>query len=221
MRQSITAMLILATFLVCAQAYSADMAAPPRFPLETAPTPTMKSAPVTSVRVGGATIVLDQTTLGDAKRDLNAGVILHKGDAGESMYWLCYSHKTAEGWEQLWLLSHGEMGGNDHVIGSIAARLSSSPLPTEKCPVLRGAPEPIGFNNRIRLGVKAEILKKALGKPSLAEKGWLHYESQRELVGDPRAKDFGAEKIYELGGLSARIRAGKAIEIWATKQISD
>jgi len=74
---------------------------------------------------------------------------------------------------------------------------------------------------KIWLRSPATEIRKQFGKPSLQRGAWLHYESERELLNDPRAKDWGADKLYEYGELSVRIRAGKVIELWATVLVSD
>ena len=205
--------------LFATQAFSAEITPPPRFPLEVAPKATMKASPASSIKIGKVSIDFDKTTLGEAIKEIGAGKIQHQGDAGESEYWACYSRRSGEVWEQLWLLSHGEMGGKEHVIGGVAARISSK-MPTASCPESENLRE-VQLDNGLWLGATTEEIKKKYGKPSLQEKQWLHYESKRELVGDPRAKDMGTDKIYERGGVSVRSVSGKIVEIWAMKQTTD
>jgi hypothetical protein len=202
------------------QAYSADFTPPPRFPLEVAPRPTLNTSPASSIYLGSVVVVFDKTTLGEAKEQLKAGKIQNHGDAGESAYWLCYSIRTPKAWEQLWLLSHGEMGGDEHVIHGVAAKVSSK-KPPASCPELPDILRPVKLNNGLWLGAQTEEITKKLGKPSLQQKQWRHYDSERELVGDPSAKDFGTDKIYERGSFSIRAVKGKAVEVWATKQTTD
>jgi hypothetical protein len=210
--------IIASFFLISApQAYSAELTPPPRFPLAVAPSPTLKASPVTSISLGSVVVVFDKTTLGEAKKQIKAGKIQNQGDAGESSYWLCFSIRTPEAWEQVWLLSHGEMGGDEHVIYGVAAK-NSSKKPPASCPELTDDLRPVKLNNGLWLGAQTEEITKKLGKPSLQQKQWRHYYSERELVGDPRAKDFGSDKIYERGSISVRAVKGKAAEIWATKQ---
>ncbi len=214
------AIMVSILLIACSAAYSADITPPPRFPLEAAPVPTMKSAPASSLLLGDVKVIFDKTTLGEAMGQIKAGRIQHQGDAGESAYWLCYSNHTPTGWEQIWLLSHGEMGGDEHVIYGVAAKVTSS-RPPASCPVLPNNLRPVELNNGIWLGTQKEEMRKKLGKPSLEQKDWLHYESRRELVGDPRAKDFRTDKIYERGSISVRAADGKVVELWATKQTAD
>lgn len=213
---------IITSLLLAAapQAYSADLSPPPRFPLEVAPRPTLKNSPASSISLGSVVVVFDKTTLGEAKKKIKAGKIQNQGDAGESSYWLCYSIHTPETWEQLWLLSHGEMGGDEHVIHGVVAKVSSK-KPSASCTELPDSLRPVKLNNGLWLGVKTEEITKKLGNPSLKQKQWIHYESERESVGDPRAKDYGTDKIYERGSISVRAAKGTVVELWATKQTAD
>lgn len=117
------------------------------------------------------------------------------------------------------MLSHGEMGGDEHVIHGVVAKVSSK-KPSASCTELSDALRPVKLNNGLWLGAQTEEIAK-LGKPSLKQKQWLHYESERELVGDPQAKDYGTDKIYERGRISVRAAKGKVVELWATKQTTD
>jgi hypothetical protein len=181
----------------------------------------MKFTPASTIRLGAVKVVFDKTTLGEAMKQIKSGKIQYQGDAGESAYWLCYSIRTTSGWEQLWLLSHGEMGGDEHIIQGIVAKASTSRPPTASCPELSENLRPVTLNNGIWLGIQTKEIRKKLGNPSLQKKQWLHFESERELVGDPRAKDFGSDKIYERGSVSVRAANGIIVEIWATKQTAD
>jgi len=181
----------------------------------------MESAPASSLLLGTVEIAFDRTTLGNAMEQIKAGKIQNQGDAGESLYWLCYSNRTMTGWEQIWLLSHGEMGGDEHVIYGIAAKVSLSRPPVSSCPVLPDNLRPVQLDNGLWLGAQMEEMRQKLGKPSLEQKDWLYYQSRRELVGDPRAKDFRTEKIYERGSISVRAANGKVVELWATRQTTD
>ncbi len=214
-----SAWLLLSTPLVFSGAELSQQTPPPRFPLSVAPPPTLNSAPALSVALGDLVIVFDKTTLPEAQKQIKLGRIDNSGDASESSFWLCYSISGSGSQERIWLLSHG--GGDDHVIDGVAARISSTRVTTNFCPELPAAFQPVRLNNKIWLRSPATEIRKQFGKPSLQRGMWLHYESERELLNDPRAKDWSADKLYEIGELSVRIRAGKVIELWATKSVSD
>jgi hypothetical protein len=221
MRAIIKTFIAFFLLTVSTHAYSADIAPPPNFSLEVAPKPTLKSTPASSISLGSVVVDFDKTTLGEAMKHIKAGRIQHQGDAGENVFWLCYSIRAEDKWQQLWLLSHGEMGGEEHIIYGVVAKILPSKPSACACPELPAGLSPVKLNNGFWLGMKTDEIRKKLGKPSLHQTQWIHYESERELGGDPRAKDFGTDKIYEMGSLSVRAAKGKIVEIWATKQTSD
>ncbi len=217
-----SAWLLLLSPLVFSGAELSQQNPPPRFPLgDEAPPPTLNSAPASSVVLGDLVIVFDKTTLPEAQKQVKLGRIDNRGDASESSFWLCYSISGSGRQEQIWLLSDGEMGGDEHVIDGVAARISSTRVTTNSCPELPAAFQPVRLNNKIWLRSPAAEIRKQFGKPSLQRGAWFHYESRRELLNDPRAKDWGADTLYEYGELSVRIRAGKVIELWATLSVGD
>jgi len=193
---------------------------PPRFPLDVAPTPTLKSAPSSSLTLGSLVVVLAETTLDEAVRNVGVGSIAHQGDAGESTYWVCYSVAESRQKEGLWLLSSGEMGGPNHVIDAVVSALDPN-TSTDTCPELPKKFQPVTLNSGIWLGTTSARIRSKFGKPSLERDSWIHYHSRRGLPGDPRAKDFGTHMLYEYAGLSLRIDNGKAVELWATKSVAD
>lgn len=211
--------LLFALYGAASSVSAAEQFEPPRFPLDVAPSSTLSSAPASSVALGAVVVQFDETTLSQALGQIGVGNISHRGDAAESVYWLCYS--VLERSERLWLLSSGEMGGEEHVIYGIAARASSVRVSTANCPELPRALRPLKLDSAIWLGAPVSDIRKRFGKPSLQQNSWLHYESRRELADDPRAKQWGADTFYEVGGLSVRVGAGKVVELWATKSGSD
>jgi hypothetical protein len=64
---------------------------------------------INSLRVADKSIVLDETELTDVQRDVG-GTIGSRGDAGDSLHWLCSSGRTVGDKWVLWLMS-GEMNG--------------------------------------------------------------------------------------------------------------
>ena len=194
----------------------AQALAPPRFPLDVVPKPTLKSAPSSTITLGPLKVTFDKTTLDEIRTEIGVGRIEHQDDAVESSYWLCYSVVGSGPKEKVWFLSHGEMGGPDHVIHGIAARALSDSSSVDTCSDLPQKFRTLSLDSGIWLGTTSTAIRKKLGEPSLSRDSWLHYESLRELRGDPRAKEWGADTFYEYGGFSVRIRGGIAVELWAT-----
>lgn len=68
---------------------------PPESPFDAMPwKATMKSRPATGLGMGSLRVRLEKTTLDDVRRAASVGDIAHQGDAGESIYWLCYTNLT-------------------------------------------------------------------------------------------------------------------------------
>lgn len=47
--------------------------------------------PVQEIRLGRFVAIFEKTTLGEIRDALGVGTVKHTGDAGQSLYWLCYS----------------------------------------------------------------------------------------------------------------------------------
>lgn len=118
----------------------------------------------------------EETTLDAVRKAVGVGEMQHQGDAGDSMYWLCYTAADAQVPQRLWVMSHGEMGGSDHgVTELIAALVPADTAPTLTCPALPAALRPLSVDQRLRLGMTRAELLQALGEPTKTEDEWLAY----------------------------------------------
>lgn len=63
---------------------------PPTYPLTEVPAPTLKKAPVNSISMGSLVIQLEDTLLNDVFNKIGVDRLQHRGDASESVSWLCY-----------------------------------------------------------------------------------------------------------------------------------
>lgn len=97
---------------------------------------TLKVAP-SGFSLGHSHVRFEQTTLGDIVSLVGAGAIAHQGDAGESLYWICYTIPEAQQSGRVWILADGEMGGPEHHITGLSAALLPQATPTADCPALR------------------------------------------------------------------------------------
>src|ERR1700754_4305302 len=61
----------------------------------------------------------EETRLGAVREAVGEGTIQHQGDAGGSIYWLCYRRAQ----HRLWVVS-GEMGGQHHRVTEIVEELT-------------------------------------------------------------------------------------------------
>src|SRR5438094_6607459 len=99
---------------------------------------------VTGLRVSGIGIVLEETEL-DAVKSRAGGTIGHRGDAGDSLSWLCFHGTGIEGASVLWLMS-GEMDAGS-VGGFRWQRLDQTASVDNRCQPLpqgnQGIPSPI------------------------------------------------------------------------------
>src|SRR6185436_7659890 len=68
----------------------------------------------------------EETPLGAVREAVGEGTIQHQGDAGGSIYWLCYRRAQ----HRLWVVSHGEMGGRDHRVTEIVEELTEKDTET-------------------------------------------------------------------------------------------
>jgi hypothetical protein len=71
---------------------------------------TMKRNPLTELRMGVFRVRFEKTTLDDVRRVAGVGEISHRGDAGASTYWLCFTSLGPKHAERIWIVAHGEMG---------------------------------------------------------------------------------------------------------------
>jgi hypothetical protein len=125
---------------------------PPKHPdLNDLPS-TLKSVPVTEVTLGTLPVEFEITSLLDVQKATKIGRIVHRGDAGESEYALCYTIAFGSGQERIWL-SSGELGGPEHSIESFYAEAGSN-IASNSCPPLPTKLRPVSLSNSLWLGQK-------------------------------------------------------------------
>ena len=121
----------------CALVYSTAIAAsPPQLPVQTMWAPSLSKQPSTGAMLGNFRITFEKTTLSEVMLAVPGGSVLHEGDAGGSVYWLCYSNPGVGYLDRIWIQSSGEMGGPDQVVTEITAERLHNTKPTADCPVL-------------------------------------------------------------------------------------
>ena len=86
--------------------------------------------------LGNLRITFEKTTLNEVMLAVSAGTILHEGDAGDSVYWLCYGDPGAAHMDRIWIQSSGEMGGPDQAVTEITAERLHNSQPSADCPLL-------------------------------------------------------------------------------------
>ncbi len=80
--------------------------------------PTISSPIFDIIKAGSLNIKLEATTLDEIQKRFG-GRIRHKGDAGESVYWLCYVNSNQNNSKIFWFFSDGEMGGDKHAVTEV------------------------------------------------------------------------------------------------------
>lgn len=144
---------------------------------------TMKRKPSTGLQMGEFRVRFERTTLDDVRRAASLGEIAHRGDAGESAYWLCYTSAGATQTERVWIISHGEMGGSEHHITNISAELMPNGIATADCPALPNRLQPLSLDNRLWLGASEGAALAKLGAASYKKDAWQSYDFQGKVPG--------------------------------------
>lgn len=203
--------LLFVSLLNASEGVDADRNLPPIFPLTVAPAATFKKPPVKSISMGNIVVQLEVTTLNDILSKIGTGKIQHRGDAAESVHWICYFIPSSASNARIWLMS-GEIHGG--TVGSIAVRLlSSDDTATPSCPTLPMKYSPIQFEQNIGLESKESDLRRTFGKPSLVANDWIHFDSEQEVM-------LNSKQFTELGSLSARMINDRIVELWVAKTTS-
>jgi hypothetical protein len=143
---------------------------------------------------------IEETQL-DAVRDMvGEGTIQHQGDAGDSIYWLCYRRPQ----HRLWLVSHGEMGGPEHAITEVVEELTEKDARVSTdCPILPDKFSPFVLDGKLRLGMSRQAVIAALGPPSKSKAAQIVYTHEGKL----------ADGFDETGWLVLRFREGKLVSM--------
>jgi hypothetical protein len=180
---------LISLFLLCtSQAQNSDFQErdqsiwePPKVFVEF-PLSTKATAPkdmIKGLRVAEQPIVLEKTKLTTVQKTLR-GVIGHRGDAGESLGWLCLHASDSHGRWVLWLLS-GEI--DDGSVGGFRWELIKQARPFDpRCSAL-SHPEPIvELPIRLHLGMTRDEVLNTLGKPTTETGETLVYLHEHELT---------------------------------------
>ena len=133
--------------------------------------PTAKARPTTGMKMGSFEVKWEETTLASVVGAAGLGVIQHQGDAGESMYWLCYTI-GAKNAQRLWVIAHGEMGGPEHAVTNITAEASRGAKATKACPALPAKLQPVALTQGLWLGASEMNVVKLFGAPSHSQGPW-------------------------------------------------
>jgi len=157
--------------------------APPSMPFDAIawkPTATAKLS--TGFKMGALQVRWEETTLAAVLVAAGAGTIQHQGDAGGSLYWLCYTVEGANG-QRIWLEADGELGGQERAITRIVAEQLKNAKSEDGCPTLPRALNPLALSQGLWLGQTETNARRTLGKPSHTEGRWHSFDYQAKVTG--------------------------------------
>src|SRR5947207_15600203 len=95
----------------------------------------------------------------------------HTGDAGGSIYWLCYTIPHGHATDRIWIISHREIGGPEGRVTSFAASRIDNAKVTTDCPPLPAANQPASLEIHGWLGAANPQLQRHLATPSQPARG--------------------------------------------------
>jgi hypothetical protein len=133
---------------------------------------------VAGLRVGKKQVTLEKIALKEVQASLG-GAIGHRGDAGESLQWLCLTGTDAQGRWALWLESD-EVGGG-FVDGFALQRLGRNETMDQRCQSLPASQGGIALP-ALRLGMTEIQVRRLLGQPTLKYRDTLIYAYETETM---------------------------------------
>jgi len=199
-----TLFLLLFLFAIPADDCSAQTPPPPvdEHAFERVP-PTVVKRLATRFSLGAFAGRFEKTMLGAVREAVGVGTIQHQGDAGGSIYWLCYRRAQ----HRLWVVSSGEIGGPDHLVTEIVEELTEkgTEISTD-CATIPKRFAPLVFDGKLHLGMSRLEVVTALGPPSKSEAARMVYSHHGKLADgfDETAwliLRFREEKLVSMRGL--------------------
>jgi hypothetical protein len=148
------------------------------------PEPTVPKPMITSLHVSGVSVSLEHTEL-ETMHARFGGKIGSKGDAADSLGWLCLHGNDATGAWVLWLES-GEMDGPN--IGAFHwRRVAANAEFDQRCQALPDSSSSVDLPINLGLGTPEADVVRLLGRPTSRKDGTLLYEHEHEesLPGAP------------------------------------
>jgi len=206
---------LLLGVLMASMSAAAEITPPPPWIDRIESPATLRSKPATHLTLGPLDAWFERTPLSHILKAAKVGAIAHQGDAGESIYWLCYTVPRRPSAERLWVVSHGEMGGSNHAITSVIAMEMPDDQVTAGCPNLPRRLRALALDRGVWLGVSSNELIRALGKPSGTRDDWLIFHYDRPIA------DSRGEALDETVVLETRVVHGKVVALRAVKITSD
>ncbi|MGZ5202421.1 MAG: hypothetical protein ACXWC4_21890 [Telluria sp.] len=136
-----------------------------------------------TVSFGGFKLQLEETSLARFRDAARTGEIGRRGDAGESLDWLCYALDSSV---NIWL-SASELSGGKRI--DLVQLVDSG---GQRCPVLPRNLRPVTLTDGLAMGVPQERLLQKIGRPSAIRAGWWLYQRTSKVGAYDRINTFGA-----------------------------
>ncbi len=161
---------------------------------------------VKRLQVDGQRIVLETTEL-VAIQKTAGGVIGNRGDAGESLSWLCLHASDSHGTWVLWLLSseidNGAVGGFRWELVRNTTSFDS------RCSALPADETTVKLPVAVQLGIPKEEVIHTLGSPSFKTSNTFFYLHEHELT-------LHSEPYTDMNTLTIMLRGSRVavIEVW-------
>ena len=166
---------VFASALIASGASAQEHAPPPPFTVNEAfPSKSLRSPPAQGATFGRLRVRFDETPLQSVTSAFGVGQIAHRGDAGASMYWLCYTGQQPQPF-RVWLVSQGEMGGTDHRLTEIQVAAVPSASASAQCPGLPPKFQRASLVGGLWVGSTARAWRAHLGPPSFENSAALQY----------------------------------------------
>ncbi|MGX4771985.1 hypothetical protein ACWAUC_19610 [Bradyrhizobium guangdongense] len=141
--------------------------------------PTVVKRLATRFSLGAFPGRFEETRLDEVRDAVGQGTIQHQGDAGDSIYWLCYRRAQ----DRLWVLSSGEMGGPDHLVTEIVEELTEKDGGTATdCAIIPDKFAPVVVDGKLHLGMTRQEIIAAFGPPSKSEAAQMLYSHEGKLA---------------------------------------
>ena len=173
---------------------------------------TLLAKPSNGVVLGGLHVVFVKTTLRDVIKSMNSGRIDSQGEAGEAILWICYTLVAPKGNERVWVIASAEMGGPDHEVTEIDAKLIHAMAPTPDCPAPLNTSARTTMDNGLWLGDATETIHRRLGQPSNTLGDWEEFEYQGKAPGRGLCAPEGLDVV---NWFAAKLGSGSVSEIHA------
>ncbi|MDR3417115.1 MAG: hypothetical protein P4L83_13100 [Nevskia sp.] len=180
---------------------------------------TLPAPPAAELRLGRFAVRLERTRMAEVRKAAGAGEVGHRGDAGASLYWLCYTLPHEDSADLLWFTS-GELYGGGEIDGIVARRLADGEAAPPGCPVLPAALRPAALRHGLWLGSTTAQLQAALPRPSATRDGWLEYSYAGTLKGPYRDPGSGKDSVvdYDVGSdLLVKLKAGRIVFLYVNQ----